>query len=149
MDQVTFKQAAFAIILNGANEILLCHRTDYDLWNMPGGKVESSESPWDAVIREVREETGFDVEVVKLAGVYSKPQNDEVVFSFLCKIVGGEFKYNEEADQIKYFSLDDIPENTSPRQVERIKDYFDNPNQLCMKKQFGKGSIELIKEGKL
>src|SRR5438132_1020880 len=46
----TFKIGAFAVILDEQQRVLLCHRRDYDLWNLPGGRVESGESPWDAVL---------------------------------------------------------------------------------------------------
>ena len=144
-----FKLAAFGIITDKQNRILQCHRRDYDLWNLPGGTVETNESPWDTVVREIKEETGFDTSVQTLAGVYSKPEKNEIVFSFECKIISGIITLNEEARDIQYFSLHDIPRNTSPNQVERIKDLFEQGNEVIMKIQTGKSSIELIKEGKL
>ena len=61
--------AAFGFIFNEQNEILLCHRLDYNLWNLPGGTMELGESPWECVIREAREETGLNVEIIRLAGI--------------------------------------------------------------------------------
>ena len=144
-----FTIGAFGIIVDKENRILLVHRNDYDLWNLPGGGLDSGESPWAGVIREVKEETGLDVKVSKLLGVYSKPEKDEIVFNFECKVVAGELTLNEEARDLKYFALQEIPENTSPKQVERIKDFYQDNNQLVMKIQEGKSTIELIKEGKL
>ena len=144
-----FTIGAFGIIVDKENRILLVHRNDYDLWNLPGGGLDSGESPWAGVIREVKEETGLDVKVSKLLGVYSKPEKDEIVFNFECKVVGGKLTLNEEARDLKYFALQEIPENTSPKQVERIKDYYQDNDQLVMKIQEGKSTIELIKEGKL
>ena len=140
-----FTIGVFGIIRDEQDRVLLVLRNDYDLWNLPGGGLETGESPWQGVIREVKEETGYDVEVTRLAGVYSKPDDDEVVFSFECKIIGGEMTLNEEARDIKYFSLNEIPPNTSERQVERIKDLFNDGNELTMKIQAGKSSVELLK----
>ena len=81
----TFTIGVFAIIHDDERRVLLCHRRDHDLWNLPGGALEHGEAPWDGVIREVREETGLEVEVSGLAGVYSKPEADDLVFSFLCR----------------------------------------------------------------
>lgn len=53
---------------------------------------------------------------------------------------------NEEAKDIRYFSFDEIPKNTSQKQIERIEDVIKNGNELIMKTQFGKSSIEIIKE---
>jgi 8-oxo-dGTP diphosphatase len=83
-----FRLGVFAIILDGQKRVLLCHRRDHDLWNLPGGRLETGEAPWQGVIREVKEETGLDAQVVRLAGVYSKLDVNEVVLSFVCAVVG-------------------------------------------------------------
>lgn len=138
--------AAFALIFDENNKILLCHRRDYDLWNLPGGTMELGESPWECVVREVKEETGLKVEITRLAGVYNKPDKDELVFSFVCRAVGGKLTLNEEADKIEYFSIKDLPANISQKQVARIHDALVE-KEIVLKNQSGKGSIELIKEG--
>ena len=86
------------------------------------------EAPWDGVKREVKEETGLDVEVTKLAGVYSKPGKNDMVFSFECKITSGQITLNDDADQIEYFEVGKLPTNTVPKQVGRIKDFLGTPN---------------------
>ena len=144
-----FTIGVFGIIFDSEGEVLLVHRTDYDLWNLPGGRLESGESPWEGVIREIKEETGFDAEVIKIVGVSFKPNKDNIVFTFLCKITGGQATLNKEADKIEYFEINKIPPNTVPKQVERIKDILQNPNEIILKIQTSKSAIELIKEGKL
>ena len=72
-----------------------------------------------------QEETGLDVEITRLAGIYNKPEKSELVFSFVCKIIGGQLTLNEEADKIEYFAIKDIPHNTSPKQVDRIHDVLE------------------------
>jgi 8-oxo-dGTP diphosphatase len=140
---------AFAIILDEQERVLLCHRRDVDLWNLPGGGMEVGETPWRAVVREVREEVCLAAEVVRLAGVYSKPDRDEIVFSFVCRIVGGVPVLTDEADQIGYFAFADLPRNTAPKQVERIQDALAYHPQPVLKVQVGPSSIELINAGKL
>lgn len=144
-----FTIGVFGIIFDSKERVLLCHRRDYDLWNLPGGGLESRESPWDGVKREVREETGLYVKVLKLTGVYSKPAKNEIVFAFLCKKVKGKITLNEEADKIDYFEVINLPSNTVPKQVERIEDAVKNSGFTVCKVQTGKSSIDLIKEGKL
>ncbi|MDD4332523.1 MAG: NUDIX hydrolase [Patescibacteria group bacterium] len=145
-----FTIGAFAIILDNQKRILLCHRRDHDFWNLPGGRVEYNEAPWEAVVREVKEETGFDVKVTRLLGVYSKRNETDIVFSFACEVMGGVITINDEADEITYFSLDEIPKNTSPKQVERIKDFFNyQGEEIIMKIQQGPSSIDLFKQEKL
>ena len=142
-----FTLGAFAIILDEQECVLLCHRRDHDLWNLPGGRVERGEAPWDAVVREVKEEVGLDVEVERLAGVYSKPEQNDIVFSFVCRVVGGELTLSDEADEIAYFPFPDIPRNISPKHVERIADALAGLEQPVLKVQRGKSSIELAREG--
>jgi len=144
-----FTMGTFGIILDEKGRVLLCHRRDYDLWNLPGGTVESGESPWDALLREIKEETCLEAKITNLSGVYSKPEKNEIVFSFVCEIVGGEIALTEEADRIKYFEISQIPKNTSPKQVERIKDYFADRNKTYYKVQTGPSSIDLVKQGKI
>lgn len=144
-----FTIGVFAIIFDDKNRILFCHRTDYDMWNLPGGRLEKNETPWEGVVREVKEETGLDVEIDRLTGIYSKPHENDIVVQFVCKVIRGKIKINSEADKIKYFAFKDIPRNTAPKQVERVKDVLDSPNKVHLKKQTGERAIELIKGGLL
>jgi ADP-ribose pyrophosphatase YjhB (NUDIX family) len=112
---------AFAVIFDQETRILLCHRTDRDMWNLPGGRVETHEAPWEAVVREVEEETGLHVRVEKLIGVYTVPKKQDLVFNFLCQATGGALRHSPESDQLGWFRSDEIPANTLPRHVERIK----------------------------
>lgn len=140
---------AFGIIFDERKRVLLVHRRDYDLWNLPGGTLEDFESPKNAVIREVKEETGLDVEVFNLLGIYNKENKNDMAFSFLCKVVGGEITLNDEANKIEYFEVDKLPTNSVPKQVERIKDALSNSSEVIFKTQTGKSAIEMVKEGKL
>ena len=144
-----FSIGVFGTIFDERGRVLLCHRKDHDLWNLPGGALETNEAPWNGVKREVKEETGLDVEVSRLLGVYSKPDKNDLVFSFLCKVVGGEITLNDEADKIEYFEVDKLPSATVLKQVERIKDAIQNSSGVLLKVQTEKSSIELLKEGKL
>ena len=128
-----FKIGVFGIIENDQGKILLCHRTDHDLWNLPGGGVEKGETPWEALIREVEEETGLEVEIGRLVGLYSKPNKDEIVLTFVCRVTGGKLTLNAEADQINYFEFQKIPTNTIPKHVGRIEDYFDKSTNTHLK----------------
>ena len=84
--------------------------------------MESGELPNETVVRETREETGLEVEVERLIGVYGKPGRDELVFAFLCRAVGGELAPSDETDACRYFPVADIPANTLPKHLARIHD---------------------------
>ena len=126
---------AFAIIFDVDGRVLLCHRRDMDMWNLPGGGVESCELPTEAVVREVEEETGLQVTVRRLIGVYGKLDKDDLVFAFVCDVVGGELIETNESDANRYFALDALPINTAPRQVTRIRDAALNANVPLFRRQ--------------
>jgi len=123
---------AFATILNERGEVLLCHRTDLDIWNPPGGRVEDGESPWEAVVREIREETGVEAEVVRLASVSWKPRRTEVLFQFVCRIVAGELVTTDESDRFAYFPVERLPERLSPAVRHRLTEWSTRQDQTML-----------------
>ena len=129
------KIGAFAIIKDTAGKYLCSLRRDMNLWNLPGGGVEPLETPWDAVVREVKEETGLAVEVVRLQGIYAKKGADALVFSFECAIVSGELVLTDEAREHRFFSIEELPPNMPPKQRERLEDFERCPTVVTMKTQ--------------
>jgi len=117
-----FSIGAFAIIFDDDDGILLSHRRDFDAWNLPGGGLQSRELPDEAVMREVKEETGLEVTIERLVGIYGKMDKDELVFAFVCRVISGELSISDEADEHRFFTVDRIPPNTLSKQVERIHD---------------------------
>src|SRR5436190_23412523 len=82
-----------AVIDNG--KVLLTKREDFEVWCLPGGSVEEGESLAEAAIREAKEETGLDVELTRLVGVYSRlggGMNDVHAVLYAAKSIGGEIK---------------------------------------------------------
>ena len=128
-----FSIGASAIIVDEQRRVLLCHRTDRNFWNLPGGGVEQDETPWQAVVREVKEEVGLDVVVSKLLGVYKDPTRNDLVFSFACTIIGGALTLTNEADAIDYFAFEQIPANTFENHIFRIKDFLHEPDMMHLK----------------
>lgn len=115
-------RVAVSALLFDEDRVLLAHRRDIDWWNLPGGGMELGETVEEALKREVREETGLEVELEQLVGVYSKPQKQEVVLAFRCRKVGGVLTETEETSECCYFPPDALPVNTLPKHRQRIQD---------------------------
>jgi 8-oxo-dGTP diphosphatase len=117
----------FAAITDEAGRIL-CVRMNYATraWTTPGGRVESGESPLDALKREVLEESGLDVVTGELVGIYSKPYKDDLVLFFRASVVRrNPWQPNDEISQMGYFGRDELPEPMSPGVRTRIIDALD------------------------
>lgn len=132
-----FHLAANGMIIKG-NKILLHHRTDCDLWDLPGGGIEKSEDIFQALRREVYEETGLKIKPLRLAGVYQNYRRETIVFNFLVKVISGKLIKNKEADAFKYFDIKKLPKNIPNKQRERILDFYKNKNKVIIKIQKSK-----------
>ena len=106
-------------IFNDRGEVLLQRRGDCDQWGFPGGTVELGETPQMAAVREVKEETGLDVLVGELIGIYTDfdvvcsngDQFQSILIAYELTATGGELFYDQqETKELKYFSLTDAPE---------------------------------------
>ena len=141
VERAFYAAGAFGLIFNKKGEILLCHRQDKNLWSNPGGVIDPNESPWHAVVREVKEETGLTVTIDRLTGAYFKGSNsyqdteDHLLFAFLCKVKSGRLKTSRETTKLQYFPTDKLPPNMSTNQKERIADFLKSPNKPVFKTQ--------------
>jgi 8-oxo-dGTP pyrophosphatase MutT (NUDIX family) len=91
-----------AIVRDDEGRVLLIHKTDNDLWALPGGGHEIGESIADTVVREVKEETGYDVEVVGISGTYS--------IAFSARLLGGEPRTSSESKRVEWVPPADAEE---------------------------------------
>lgn len=127
--------AVSAVVTDSEGNILLHRRSDNLLWSLPGGAMELGESALQAVIREVKEETGFDVQVLKCIGIYSDPGH-VIAFSdgevrqqfsicFECRIVGGRLSVSPESVEVRFFTREELKKlDLHPAQRIRLEDYF-------------------------
>lgn len=105
------------VVENDKGEILMIRRTDNGNWALPGGAIDLGESVTQAAIRETKEETGIDVEITGLVGIYSDPKhvihytsNNEVrqEFSIVLKgvKVSGDLVASLESSEVRWVSCD-------------------------------------------
>jgi 8-oxo-dGTP pyrophosphatase MutT (NUDIX family) len=135
-----FHLAANGMIVRGS-KILLHHRTDCDMWDLPGGGLEKGEDIFQCLKREVFEETGLIIKPIILTGVYQNFNKQIVVFNFLVKVLSGKLTKNKEADDFYHFDYKKLPANMPDKQRERILDYFKNKKTVTVKIQKGISSV--------
>ena len=120
---VLLQDGAAAIIVNDKGQILLQSRTDNERWGLPGGCQELGERFEETVIREVKEETNLDIteDNLELVGIIAGgtrrkeyPNGDVVINNtalYCVKNYTGEVKWDSESKDMKFFDLDNLPEN--------------------------------------
>ncbi|MFD8461546.1 NUDIX hydrolase [Streptomyces antimycoticus] len=129
--------AASAVVVDDAGRILLQRRRDNDMWALPGGVMQIGESLPDCAIRETREETGVDVEIVGIVGTYTNPRHvfayddgevrQEFSVCFVARPVAGRLVVSEESTDVRWFEpaeVDALPMVPSIR--KRVNDWRDD-----------------------
>lgn len=107
-----------AIVRDDEGRVLMIHKTDNNRWALPGGGHEPGESISETVVREVKEETGFDVEVETITGIYTNPGHvmayddgevrQQFSIAFRAKLIGGEKRTSEESSEVEWLTPDEI-----------------------------------------
>ena len=99
------------------NKILLTHENN-DTWSLPGGWCDVLESVRSNTIKEVKEETGLNVNPTKVISIQDRNKHNKPIYAYgvckifvLCDLIDGKFEKNIETTEIKYFSLSDLPTN--------------------------------------
>lgn len=122
--------AAGAIIEDGGGKILLVKRCDCGKWGVPGGLMNFGETVEQTAVREVKEETGLDIECVKLLGIYTgylsrDRLSQPLTAIFTARAVGGELYCDlEETAEIGFFGGDELPEIYCKQHEDIVADYF-------------------------
>ena len=126
-----------AVVVDSGNRILLQRRSDSGNWALPGGAMDIGETFAESVIREVKEETGFDVRIDRIVGIYSDPGH---VFSYgdgevrqefniclACTIQRGSLQVSSESTAVGFFAFGDIASIQMHDSIRvRIRDYLDD-----------------------
>ena len=139
MEEKRFSVAAYAVIRNDDGDVLLTRRRETDDWVLPGGTVEEKEAPWEAVVREVAEETGLKIAVERLIGVYAKRCERDLVLVFEASAAGGQLRSSDERDRVEFVDPAHLPEHTSKRDRQRLADALGGAQVpvLCVQRSEG------------
>lgn len=108
--------AASAVVTDGNGRILLQRRRDNDLWALPGGGMDLTDSLPGTAVREVKEETGLDVEITGLVGTYTDPKHviayadgevrRQFNVCFTARIIGGRLAISDESTELQFVDQD-------------------------------------------
>ena len=124
-----------AVVVNDEGRILLQRRSDSGNWALPGGAMDIGETFAQSAVREVKEETGFDVRIERIVGIYSDPRHvfayedgevrQEFSICLACAITGGELQVSSESTEVQFFPFDEVAGLAMHESIrKRIKDYL-------------------------
>jgi ADP-ribose pyrophosphatase YjhB (NUDIX family) len=125
------------IITDDHGRALLIQRADNHRWEPPGGVLELGESITTGVCREVREETGLDVEPVTLTGVYKNMHRGIVALVFRCKITGGDLTTTDEASAFRWAAGTEITKLMDEAYAVRVLDALDGDHPPAVRHHDG------------
>jgi ADP-ribose pyrophosphatase YjhB (NUDIX family) len=109
------------VVTNDEGQFLLSQRGDLGTWGVPGGRLDKGERLEDAALREVREETGIEVEVERPVGLYYVTRWQRLNVMFKGRAVGGQLLgRTHEALDNRWFARDALPESLSEAQRQPI-----------------------------
>ena len=107
------------------DKILLVHENN-GTWSLPGGWCDVLESVKSNTVKEVREETGLDAVAKKIIAVQDRNKHNKPIYAYgvckifvLCDVISGKFEKNIETTEIKYFSLEDLPDNLAEEKTNK------------------------------
>lgn len=118
-----------AVVFNTDRTLVLLHkREDFHVWDLPGGLIEPDEAPADAAARETHEETGYVIDVQRLAGEYYRPQVDDTLVVFEGIVTGGApLENGAETLAVEWFPVEDLPDRLIPATRQYVEDVWRNP----------------------
>jgi ADP-ribose pyrophosphatase YjhB (NUDIX family) len=118
--------------------VLLVREISDRSWTLPGGWADVNETPGESVVREVREESGFEARAMKLAAVYdyrkrNRPHHLDSIYKlfFICELTGGSARPSMETSEVAFFARDALPPlsvgRTTAAQIERMFEHAADP----------------------
>ncbi|GGK66824.1 NUDIX domain-containing protein [Nocardia camponoti] len=132
---------ASALVADAEGRILMQRRRDSGNWSLPGGAMEIGETLAECAVRETREETGLDVEITGLLGIYTDPGHviaysdgevrQEFAVTYLARVTGGEITVSDESTEVRFVEIAEfarIPVHPSViRRIERFVQGAEKP----------------------
>ncbi|WP_040815609.1 NUDIX domain-containing protein [Nocardia concava] len=124
----SLKPGGSALVVDEHGRVLMQRRGDSGNWSLPGGIMEIGETLEDCVVRETREETGLDIEITGLLGIYTDPEHvieyadgevrQQFAVVYNARVVGGEIQVSDESTEVRFLSqreLESLPVHPTVR----------------------------------
>ncbi len=127
--------AAFVFIRSEEGLLLVEQSYGSKYWSLPGGSVEANETIEQAAIREVKEETGLDVHLTRVIGIYRKRSEDGLAITFEGKAIGGNLEERAELGECKYFPMDGLPLHVRDHFSQRVGDFLNSDTGVVFREQ--------------
>ncbi|RKS79375.1 ADP-ribose pyrophosphatase YjhB (NUDIX family) [Actinomadura pelletieri DSM 43383] len=131
--------AASAVVTDEHGEVLMQRRADSGLWALPGGGMNLDESLPETAVREVKEETGYDIEVTGLVGIYTDPRHI-IAYSdgevrrqfnvcFKARLLGGDLQVSDESLEVRWTPTEELDDlSMHPTQRLRLRHFHAGGN---------------------
>src|SRR5262249_17837795 len=114
----SLKPGASALVVDDSGRVLMQRRGDSGNWSLPGGIMEVGETLGDCAVRETKEETGLDIEITGLLGIYTDPSHvieysdgevrQEFAVIYYGRVIGGDIQVSDESTSVKFLSLAEL-----------------------------------------
>ncbi|MGW4371743.1 NUDIX domain-containing protein [Nocardia takedensis] len=114
----SLKPGASTLVTDENGSVLMQRRGDSGNWSLPGGIMEVGETLEGCAIRETREETGFDIEITGLLGIYTDPAHviayadgevrQEFAVVYYGRVISGEITVSDESTEVAFIRLEDL-----------------------------------------
>ncbi|NDD58869.1 MAG: NUDIX domain-containing protein [Chlamydiae bacterium] len=143
----TLLPAVFGILFKeNRTQVLLIKRRDIPIWVLPGGGIDPGETPEMAIVREVKEETGLDVEIVRQIAEYTPVHSwTSTSYVYECIPIAGKLCKGEETREVHYFPLHLLPQEIPPPFTSWIKEAIPISSEIIRKKIQGVSRLNLVK----
>ncbi|MCA9930557.1 MAG: NUDIX domain-containing protein [Anaerolineales bacterium] len=134
----SWQTSAFTVIRNEAGAVLWVQRRDQQVWNLPGGMGQNEEPPWETAVRETFEETGLQVTLTDLTGVYVyQDAQPHMVFTFTAQVNEGQLTPGPEAAKFAYFAPGEEKHPLVEQHLQRVADAVSPAAQTQFRFQVG------------
>lgn len=119
------------LVINECDEILLI-KSPWRGWEYPGGMVEPGETLQDALIREIKEEAGVDVEITGFVGICKNVEKDIVNIDFVCRYKSGQLKTSNESTEVKWVSVSEALDMVNfPLTKKSLETMLSTQKEVC------------------